>query len=96
MVVTGVATLPSTAPLSSAETRSGESSVELELPIGTVRVRGVEAAEVLRALIDGLRRRVIALPSDTKVWLAAGVTDMRRGMDGLAALVQLQLSSSGV
>lgn len=36
---------------------------------------------------------MIALPSDTKVWLAAGVTDLRRGMDGLAALVQLQLNA---
>jgi transposase len=36
---------------------------------------------------------VIALPSDTKVWLAVGVTDLRRGMDGLAALVQLQLNA---
>lgn len=36
---------------------------------------------------------MIALPSDTKVWLAAGVTDLRRGMDGLAALVQLQLDA---
>jgi transposase len=35
---------------------------------------------------------VISLPSDTKVWLAAGVTDLRRGMDGLAALVQMQLN----
>ena len=34
---------------------------------------------------------MIALPADTKVWLAAGVTDMRRGMHGLAALVQTQL-----
>ena len=36
---------------------------------------------------------MIALPTDTKVWLAAGVTDLRRGMDGLAALVQLQLNA---
>ena len=27
-----------------------------------------------------------------RVWLAAGVTDMRKGFDGLAALVQLTLS----
>jgi transposase len=27
------------------------------------------------------------------VWLAAGVTDMRRGFDGLAALVQTQLAA---
>jgi transposase len=31
---------------------------------------------------------MIATPTGTRVWLAAGVTDMRRGMDGLAALVQ--------
>jgi transposase len=34
---------------------------------------------------------VIGLPTGTRVWLAAGVTDMRRGMDGLAALVQSTL-----
>jgi transposase len=37
---------------------------------------------------------VIGLPADTKVWLAAGVTDMRRGMHGLAALVQTRLSTT--
>ena len=31
---------------------------------------------------------MIGLPADTRVWLAAGLTDMRRGFDGLAALVQ--------
>ena len=35
---------------------------------------------------------MIALPSGVKVWLAAGATDMRKGFDGLAALVQLQLA----
>jgi transposase len=35
---------------------------------------------------------VIGLPADTNVWLAAGCTDMRRGMYGLAALVQTQLT----
>ena len=34
---------------------------------------------------------MIALPSGTRVWVAAGVTDMRKGMDGLAALVQTTL-----
>ena len=32
-------------------------------------------------------------PAGTRVWLAAGVTDMRRGFDGLAALVQTQLAA---
>ena len=35
---------------------------------------------------------MIALPTGTRVWMAAGVTDMRKGMDGLAALVQVVLS----
>ena len=35
---------------------------------------------------------MIALPAGVKVWLAAGATDMRKGFDGLAALVQTQLA----
>jgi transposase len=31
---------------------------------------------------------VIALPFGTRVWLAAGATDMRRGFDGLSRQVQ--------
>ena len=34
---------------------------------------------------------MIALPTGTRVWLAAGVTDMRKGMGGLAALAQTAL-----
>src|SRR6185437_4857251 len=37
-------------------------------------------------------RAMIALPAGVKVWLAAGATDMRKGFDGLAALVQMQLA----
>jgi transposase len=35
---------------------------------------------------------VIGLPAGTRVWLAAGLTDMRRGFDGLAASVQSALT----
>jgi transposase len=35
---------------------------------------------------------MIGLPPGTKVWLACGVTDMRKGFDGLTALVQLTLN----
>ncbi len=31
---------------------------------------------------------MIGLPSETRVWLASGLTDMRRGFDGLAVQVQ--------
>lgn len=35
---------------------------------------------------------MIALPAGTRIWLAAGATDMRKGFDGLAALVQSTLA----
>ena len=34
---------------------------------------------------------MIALPANTRIWIAAGVTDMRRGFTGLSALVQTAL-----
>jgi transposase len=34
---------------------------------------------------------VIDLPAGTRIWIAAGVTDMRRGFDGLSAQVQTVL-----
>lgn len=37
---------------------------------------------------------MIGLPLGTRVWLGAGVTDMRKGMDGLAALVQTTLAEN--
>jgi transposase len=37
---------------------------------------------------------MIAMPSHTKIWIAAGVTDLRRGFTGLSALVQTKLEKS--
>jgi len=37
---------------------------------------------------------MISLPTGTRIWLAAGVTDLRRGMDGLATLVQVALEEN--
>ncbi|GHL31112.1 hypothetical protein ECZU26_19370 [Escherichia coli] len=34
---------------------------------------------------------MIPLPSGTKIWLVAGITDMRNGFNGLAAKVQTAL-----
>jgi transposase len=31
---------------------------------------------------------MIPVPAQTRVWLAAGVTDMRKGFNGLAALAE--------
>ena len=35
---------------------------------------------------------MIPVPANTKVWLAAGVTDMRKGFNGLSALAEKVLS----
>ena len=35
---------------------------------------------------------MIPVPASTKVWLSAGVTDMRKGFDGLAVLAEKVLA----
>ncbi len=35
---------------------------------------------------------MLSVPAGVSIWLVAGLTDMRRGIDGLSALVQTQLS----
>lgn len=37
---------------------------------------------------------MISLPAGTRIWLAAGVTDMRKGFDGLAALASSALEQN--
>ena len=34
---------------------------------------------------------MIPVPASTKVWIALGVTDMRKGFNGLSALAEKQL-----
>jgi hypothetical protein len=35
---------------------------------------------------------MITLPANTRIWIAAGVTDLRRGFTGLSALVQTAIA----
>ena len=37
---------------------------------------------------------MISLPAATRIWIAAGVTDLRRGFDGLGAVVQTVLQEN--
>ena len=37
---------------------------------------------------------MIGLPSGTEIWIAAGVTDLRRGFTGLSAIVQTVLEQN--
>ncbi len=34
---------------------------------------------------------MISLPTTTRIWIAAGITDMRKGFTGLSAIVQMTL-----
>jgi transposase len=77
------------------ESRQPEVAVEIELCDALVRVRGHLAAHAA----TGDRRAawcwiMIGLPTNTRVWLVAGHTDMRKGFDGLAAIVQSALAQN--
>ena len=37
---------------------------------------------------------MITFPANTRIWIAAGVTDMRRGFTGLSAVVQTTLEEN--
>jgi len=37
---------------------------------------------------------MIALPAGTHIWIAAGITDLRRGFDGLSGIVQTTLEEN--
>ena len=51
--------------------------------------RGARIARALRDASAGDRTAAMnGLPAGTRVWLAAGATDMRKGFDSLAAQAQ--------
>ena len=37
---------------------------------------------------------MMGLPANTRIWIAAGVTDLRRGFDGLSAIAQTALAEN--
>src|SRR6266853_1126378 len=49
---------------------------------------------VEEALAEGASVALVAPPANTQIWIAAGVTDLRRGFTGLSALVQIKLEQS--
>ena len=56
-----------------------------------MRITGPVDARTVTALMQAWRGQAAAMipvPSGARVWLAAGHTDMRKGFDGLALLVQ--------
>src|SRR2546427_11415785 len=48
----------------------------------------------MRASRTGRADSMIALPTGTHIWIAAGMTDLRRGFTGLSAVVQTVLEQN--
>ena len=70
---------------------SSVGAIHIELP-GRAMLTVESGADLSTvALCSGESAPVIHLPAGTRIWLAAGVTDMRRGFDGLSAQVQTVL-----
>jgi transposase len=52
--------------------------------------RGQRRSGIVAGVV-GVPAVMIGPPTNTQIWIAAGVTDLRRGFTGLSALVQTQL-----
>jgi transposase len=66
-------------------------SLHIELPKGRIWIEGR-----IEANLAGDPDAVIDLPGGTRIWIAAGVTDMRRGFDRLSAQVQTVLEQAAL
>ncbi len=70
-------------------------------PVGAIEIRIGRAVVKVDGLVDadtaGIVLGVCAhdfLPAGTRIWITAGVTDMRAGFQGLAAKVQTALEEN--
>jgi transposase len=68
-------------------------SMEIKLAKGTLRVAGKHRRGGA-AYSDRVSGRMIGLPAGTRIWIAAGVTDLRRGFTGLSGMVQTALKEN--
>jgi len=64
----------------------GEGSIEIQLGQAKVCIRGTPDPATLAPVLKGFAS-MIGLPAGTRIWIAAGVTDMHSGFNGLAARV---------
>ena len=70
------------------EQASGADRIEIVLANGRRLIVGAGRSVGAGAGGPGAGAGMIAFPAGVKVWLAGGVTDMRKGMNSLALLVQ--------
>jgi hypothetical protein len=69
---------------------SAVGTMEIKLSRGTLRIAGAVDVVALRTAIDCFAG-MIGLPTGTRIWIAAGVTDLRRGFTGLSGMAQTAL-----
>ena len=67
--------------------------MEISLSRGSLRIAGAVDVMALRAVLDCLAEW-IGLPAGTRIWITAGVTDLRRGFTGLIGMVQTTLQEN--
>ena len=65
-------------------------SVVIEAQSARITITGLHRCHG-RAHCSGVPGAMIAPPANARIWIAAGVTDLRRGFGGLSALVQTAL-----
>ena len=89
--VVGFGDRPSTREVGAKEHPTAGGAIHIEFPgRATISVEcGADA--VIVAIDSGEPAQVIELRTGTRIWIAAGVTDMRRGFNGLSAQVQTVL-----
>ena len=68
-------------------------TIHIELRARAGAHRGQRRSGFVAGVV-GVPAGMIGPPTNTRVWIAAGVTDLRRGFTGLSALVQTKLEQS--
>jgi hypothetical protein len=63
---------------------SAVGTMEIKLSGGTLRIAGALDVVALHAVLGCLVSGMIGLPAGTRIWIATGVTHLRRGFTGLS------------
>jgi hypothetical protein len=68
------------------------STIHIEFRQAQVRIEGVDFWVDARCI--GVSPRMMGRAANTQIWIAAGVTDLRRGFTGLSPLVRSKLEQN--
>lgn len=67
-------------------------SLHIQIGVSRIKVCSGFEPELLRDVVTALSPFMLSLTSDSPVYLACGATDMRKSIDGFAAIVQEQFA----